>query len=684
MSAKGRIKAGRLSSFLIYSFSAIWLFSGCATKSSLNTTASGSLNDSQAPVNEKVSMNDIQTDTDMKLIPVSDRIAGDKPETATNREDKYIASEPRIILEPGISGQDQIIGIDFTMLEQGRSRLTVTTGKEVKYDLDRKGKNELTLNLYDISIPPLLLREIDTTHFQSALSMVKPVYSDEKNKVTLGLTLREMVPFHIKQSDKTLTVDFGPTAVKVPDMKIVPLNLVEAETRNLAAGQAASERHSASQVSDAGKPAQYTGERMSLDFIDTDVTHLFRLMNEVSEENIIWDPAIKGQKVSMILKDVPWDEALELILKNNDLAKRYVGRNIIWITTKQKMMQILAEEEAEARKMEQQLEAERQRLQEQKVKAEEDAPLITEYLPVDFAKADEIQKHIVLSDRGKMSIDTRTNTIIVTDVAAGIEKAKNTIRQFDAPVKQIMIEARIVDASENFSRDLGIKWNSATSFISNNEGNLNSLQDGASFSNNGEEGIGGSFSTNAPEGWAKNIGMSYGFLSSNGLSALTLDASLALAESTGTAKTLSAPKVIAQEGTSSRIVSGEKIYTTPTENVSQEERDAALTLNVTPTSISYNDYITLEITVTDNKNVNPTLDTTKEIQTTLMVKSGETIVIGGIIKENEGDIVSGVPVLKDIPGLGWLFKAKNKTLTKSEMLIFLTPTVLPSPVKSFK
>jgi type II secretory pathway component GspD/PulD (secretin) len=101
---------------------------------------------------------------------------------------------------------------------------------------------------------------------------------------------------------------------------------------------------------------------------------------------------------------------------------------------------------------------------------------------------------------------------------------------------------------------------------------------------------------------------------------------------------------------------------------------------VKPTSISYNDYVTLEIEVTDNKNVSATLDTTKKINTTLMVKSGETIVIGGIIKESESDNIAGIPILKDIPGLGWLFKAKTKTKDKSELLIFLTPTVLPSPV----
>jgi type IV pilus assembly protein PilQ len=671
MSTKGRINARRLSSFLIYPVSAIWLLSGCATKSSLNDT-SVTVHDDPASQIEQVAKNPLPSNAELKIIPVSDKISSEKPDITQQPEEKYVASEPRIMIEPSKSDQDQILGIDFTMLEQGKSRLTITTNNEVTYDLDRKGKNALSLNLYDVSIPPsVLLRKIDTTHFQSALDRVKPVYSKEKKSLSIGLSLREMVPFHIKQTDKGLTMDFGPTSVKAPDTKIIPLNLAEIETKKMAANQQQTVDVKTGEVmnSGAGKSLTFTDEPMeSLEFFNEDVTNILKLMNKVTKENIIFDDAIKGIKVNLILKDVPWNEAMELILRNYGLAKRYVGKNIVWITTKQKMAQILADEEAEARKLEQKLEEERQRLQDQKKKAEEDAPLITEYLPVDFASASEIKGHINTTNRGSMSIDSRTNTIIITDTAESIEAAKKTVKQFDTPVKQIMIEARIVDASDNFSRDLGLRWNSTTSFSrSDDNGNT----------------YGGTFSTNNPSGWAPNIGLSFSRLTSSGNGSIALNASLALAESQGTAKTLSAPKVIAQEGASARIVSGETIYTNPTENVAQTSRDAALTLDVTPTSISYNGFISMTLNVTDNKNVSPTLDTTKAITTTLMVKSGETIVIGGIIKETESDDATGVPILKDIPGLGWLFKANTKTRVKSELLIFLTPTVLPAPEKSF-
>jgi type IV pilus assembly protein PilQ len=413
---------------------------------------------------------------------------------------------------------------------------------------------------------------------------------------------------------------------------------------------------------------------MHLEFVNADITYILQLIYEVSKKNIIWDPEIKGKTVSMTLKDVPWDEALDLILDSNDLAKSYRGENIIWITTKAKMDKFLAEEETAAKKRQQEIQDELKRQEEAKTKSKEEEPLITEYVSVNFKDAAEVAKQIILTDADKkrgVSIiaDTKTDTIVITHTAAGIEAIKKTIKYFDAPLKQVMIEARIVDASDTFSRDLGLKWDSTS---------------GAEYTNdNGDGGkmtVGGNFSTNSPEGWASNIGLNFARLTSSGLGSLTLDASLALAESNGTAKTLSAPKVIAQEGTESTIKSGEVIQIAATENVAASEWPAELSLSVTPTTISSNNYITLTVNVSDDQRVDNSRKTTKTINTTLMVKSGETVVIGGIIKEKEGSNVNGIPVLKDIPGLGWLFKAKSKTTSKSELLIFLTPTVISSQV----
>jgi type IV pilus assembly protein PilQ len=434
-------------------------------------------------------------------------------------------------------------------------------------------------------------------------------------------------------------------------------------------------------------------DKMDLRFINVDVTLILQMVKDVSKENIIWDPEIKGKTVSMMLDAVPWDEALELILDSNDLARRDIGDNIIYITTRAKNDKYLADKMSEVKRLQQEQRDTEAAKRKAEAESKEQEPLITEYLPADFAKADEIKDHIKVSDRGKMTVDTRTNTIIITDTAESIEIAKKTLKQFDTPVKQIMIEARIVDATDKFRRDLGVRWNAVSEEtglgvdVTLESGTTGAKAGGgtnATYANDNNDGggtfVGGAFSSNAPGGWTNNIGIGLARLTSNGMGTLSLDASLALAESNGTAKTLSAPKVIAREGTSATIKSGDKIIIPATENVASTTLDATLSLSVTPTSVSYNDYITLEVEVTDDKAPSQTLVTTKAITTTLMVKSGETIVIGGIIKESDTEDEAGIPVLKDIPGLGWLFKAKTRQKTKTELLIFLTPTVLPLPV----
>ena len=427
----------------------------------------------------------------------------------------------------------------------------------------------------------------------------------------------------------------------------------------------------------------YTGTPMTMDFVNADVTNILRLIAEVSNLNIVWGPEVKGN-VSMRLKNVPWDQALDLILANNSLAKREVG-NVIWVTT----MGQLAKLEAEERRKRAEAEAELERLRDAEKKAKEAQrelePLVSGYLPVDFAKADDIKGHIILSDRGKLSVDTRTNTIIIKDVQSVIDEAKVIVDKFDTPVKQVMIEARIVDATNTFTRDLGVRWGS----VATGEEGLNAQYrdntgvsfglptDATSYSTGGDKLYGGTFSTNSPDGWINNIGLSFGYLTASSLGAITLDAQLALSESEGEVKIISAPKVIASNGESATINRGSTFYLEPAENVEPKEVNADLSLEVTP-NISFNNFVSMSVVVKDEQET-VRGKTGKNVTTKLMVKSGDTVVIGGIFKQDKTDSVSGIPGLKDIPGIGWLFKTNKKTDEKSELLIFLTPTVLPPP-----
>jgi type IV pilus assembly protein PilQ len=602
-----------------------------------------------------------------------------------DEKSEQVATEPRIFFEPDATDLNKILGIDFTMLQQGKSRLTVTTESKANYNLERKTPKTLLLTVEETIIPPLLLRRLDSTHFEGAVDRVTSGYSSTDKRLSLAISLRDIVPFHVDQSDSGIRIDFGPTSVKPPEKKIVPVKLVELEKVSSADTGMKWEASKASKKERPKIPGlgarNYKGAPMTMDFVNADVTNILRLIGEVSSLNIIWGPEVKGM-VSMRLKNVPWDQALDLLLANNDLGMRRQGK-VIWVTTKKRLQQIEAEERKKIEEAEARIEAERKRKLEEREQAKKLEPLITEYFPVDFSVADEIKEHIFLSERGTTRVDKRTNTIIMKDIAANIEEARKIIKRFDMPVKQIMIEARIVDASTDFIRDLGIQWTQDTSYQYRTDTSVDFLENDLSGDTTitaGEALYGGAFSTNAPEDWAPNIDLVVGSLTGNALGFLSLDATLALAETESQAKIISAPKVIASNGQEATISRGDVIIIPATENVESTTLDATLSLTVTPT-VSFNDYITLAVDVTDDQAPTTSRLLQKAVTTTLMVKSGDTVVIGGIYKEEKGEGESGIPYLRDIPFLGWLFKAQSKTLKKSELLIFLTPTVLSFPTK---
>jgi type IV pilus assembly protein PilQ len=384
----------------------------------------------------------------------------------------------------------------------------------------------------------------------------------------------------------------------------------------------------------------------------------------------------------MRLKNVPWDQALDMILANNSLAKREQG-NVIWITTVSKMAQY----ESDERKRREEIDAETKRkLDEQKKQAELE-PLITEYLPLDFASTKDIKPHLdsIKSARGKVSEDDRTNTMIMTDTVSVLESAGKLVKQFDVPVKQIMIEARVVDATDEFTRNLGVKWTNRTKAYYFNKGTgtytvppTAFTGDGTPLNTTGQLAYGTTFSTNAPTSWASNIGFAVARITNSGAGFLTLDAQLALSESEGKSKTISAPKVIAREGTEAIIKRGATLLfqTGTSDKVDYKEVEALLELIVTPIKVSFNDFITLKVKVTDDVPVGKDQINKKSIETTLMVKTGDTVVLGGIYKEEGSNQESGIPFLRRIPILGYIFNAKTRFLNKSELLIFITPSVL--------
>ena len=614
--------------------------------------------------------------------------------------------DPRIFFKERPGELTQILGLDFTLLEQGKSRLIVTTDKKARYDLNQKGPKSLVLNIPQATIPPLIMRHMDSKYFEGAVELVKTSLSPAERGVSIAISLREIVPFHVKQSETELTIEFGPTSLRPPEKRIVPLKqakavpadaplppLVPAASHQTVAQMQMQVQPSAPALPGTASPPalfpgmvkQYTGTPMTMDFVNADVTNILRLIAEVSNLNIVWGPEVRGT-VSMRLKEVPWDQALDLVLDNNNLSMRRQA-NVIWVTTRAQMAQVEAEERRRIQEYEARLEAERRRVIEEKEKERELEPLVTEYIPVDFAKASEILPLLSLSETGRtrggrLSVDARTNMIIMTDIVSNVRDAKETVKIFDTPVKQVMIEARIVDATDDFTRDLGLKWDNFQIQKRNQGGTFSTFSapptasSPLGFTPDGRMASPG-FSSNAPSAWAPNLGLVFSKLSASGLTASLLDAKLALSEAEGKTKIISAPKVIAMNGQAATISRGDSIIIPATENVASEQLDATLSLEVTPT-VSYNNYVSLDVKVTDDNAPSNVRILKKSVSTKLMIRSGDTVVIGGIYTENESFNEDGIPGLRRLPLLGWLFKARRTNLQKTELLIFLTPTVIPS------
>jgi len=399
----------------------------------------------------------------------------------------------------------------------------------------------------------------------------------------------------------------------------------------------------------------YKGTRISLNLVDADIKQVFRLFHEISGLNFVLDPGVSG-RVTIVLDQVPWTQALDLILKNNGLDKSYEG-NVLRIAATQKLAQ-----EAAARK--------------QLKEAEElEVEPITMTRTLSYAKAEDVQRVIresgILSTRGKVIVDPRTNTLIVSDVPKKVEPLDKLISTLDSETPQVMIEARIVETSKRFSRDMGIMWGFQARADASRGTSTN-----LSFPHNASMRYGLNLPGNSG---ASQLAFSFG----NIVDSFTLDMALNALEEEGQGRILSSPKVATQNNERAEIEQGVRIpivNTTATE-INVEFVSASLLLNVTP-QITAEGTIILDVVVENNspdfQNTAggiPTI-TTQRAQTKVLISDGGTTVIGGIFVVREGNAEIGVPWFRKIPGLGWMFKNQRITDENRELLIFITPKIV--------
>ena len=432
----------------------------------------------------------------------------------------------------------------------------------------------------------------------------------------------------------------------------------------------------------------YSGAPLSLEFQDVSVRTILEVLAQHTNTNIVASDSVSGN-ITLRLINVPWDQALDIILKSKNLDKRVNG-NVIWVAPAAE----LAKQESDELKAQ----------QEKKVLD----PLRTEYIRLNYAKAENVRTLIeagratsdrssantsLLTDRGTVTIDTRTNTLIVKDTAETISNIRDLISKIDIAVKQVMIEARIVSATDTFSKELGVKWGILSQGAASNRnllvgGNLSTIDslktyttatnaDGTTYPVYSGLTAANNLSVNL--GAANPAGsIAFGLLS---ISDLLLDLELSAMQADNKGEVISSPKVLTADKQTAKIMSGTQIpyqEASASGATSTSFIEAALSLEVTP-NITPEGRIGLDLSIENGSPtiINGATAVSKDsIKTNVVVDDGQTVVLGGVFKNTLGNDVTKIPFLGDLPYVDRFFKRTSKSNNKQELLIFVTPKLV--------
>ena len=576
--------------------------------------------------------------------------------------------------EPAPSGSSKITSIDFAS-EDGQSKLLISLdGKAMVTNPVRDG-NKIQFSVKNTTLPRSLRREFDTLAFPSAIYSATPylVNAAGQPEVRFVVLLKGDVPYRLQETSTGYVFNvtdgsYAQAGDAVSGMQPVPAEGQFSDTpmpmmpaASLQPGMIPAEGQAPVPVIEqigGTQQKRYTGEKTSLVFDSADVRDILRLIAEISELNIIAADDVEGN-VTLRLIDVPWDQALDLILDVTGLGMLQDG-NVVRVLPKERIRS-MKEAELTAARSQEKLE-----------------PLATEVVSVSYAdlKSVAAPARDLLSDRGTITEDSRNKLLIVTDVQQRINQVKDLIAILDTPERQVMIEARIVQVNSNYSRDLGVNWYLfADSDGGSSDPTFSSLTGG-----------GGSFFVDIFDEDTGDLLITSGLNSTmsigNILDDVVLDLQISALESNGKGKVISTPRVTTLNGEKAAISQGTTIpyQTSGADGPKTEFVNAELKLEVTPV-INPDDSIILEILATnDSPSVTtgataPSIDT-KRAETKVLVKDGETTVIGGIFVENVQESDEGIPVLMNIPILGHAFKASKRQTTRDELLVFITPRIM--------
>ncbi len=540
-----------------------------------------------------------------------------------------------------------IEGIDFRRGDDGEGRIIVTlSDPSIGVDMNQVG-GKIVLDFLGAELPSELDRRLDVVDFATPVKEIDTKGNINGTRMQISTTTQEYD--HLAyQSGNTFIVE------------VRPLDKQEEEARKAQVG--------------------FTGERLSLNFQDIEVRAVLQLIADFTGLNMVASDTVAGN-VTLRLKNVPWDQALDIILKAKGLGMRQID-NVIMVAP--------TEEIAAREKLE--LEASKQ--------VEDLAPLHTEFVRVNYAEAGGLavlikaEENNLLSDRGSVTVDERTNTLIIQDTSASLESIRQMLLTLDIPVRQVLIESRIVNADEDFAKDLGVRFgyakNTKQGFPITREAIGGTATSPAVLFSGSEAGNIEDSGGTVFEG-AENLLVDLPALASGagaslvigkiGSYLLQLELTALIAEGRG--EDIASPKVITTNQREAIIESGVEI---PYEEASSSGataisfKKAVLSLKVTP-QITPDDRILLDLHVNQDTQGAviaggiPVINT-KNVSTQVMVDNGETVVLGGVYTRTKNNIVDRVPFFGDLPYVGFLFKRTQETTGKNELLIFVTPKIL--------
>jgi len=567
--------------------------------------------------------------------------------------------------------------VEFVGEEAGKSTVIIGTTRPVQYDLVKTSDQRVSLKLMNTHVPEQHLRPLITSRFDSAVDRVSP--SQDKQAAVVAIDLREGVSYSAEQVGNVIRVNFADSAIPpkpyedaqppawkagaAPSPAARPLPAYEpVPAKGVAAPKPVTVPRAGSAVETDSKEKVYTGEKIALDFYDTDIKNVFRILQEISGKNFAIDKGVTGKVTLALQKPVPWDQVLDLVLKMNGLGVIQEGdiirvASLATLQQEEKMHQALVKAEQDSKKLE--------------VEAE---PLITVYLPINYSTAKtEVLPHlntIITKDRGVAIVDERNNQIIFTDTAEKVKQAKEIIAKIDTVTAQVSIEARVVEANSSFTREIGFDWGTIT---------IDAFKIG------GAAKVGPTTyqANNIPSTFRPNNTLGFNFSTLFGTNIAIVDAKLSASELEGKTTIISSPKIVTLNHKEAIIKQGLEVpYQEPTSSgltSATSFKKVDLLLKVTP-HVSQDHRIIMKIFITKNDVVDPLAAvpaiSTNEAQTEILVEDGDTIVIGGILKDTKKLADQGIPGLKKLPAMGWLFRSEKTDLQKNELLIFITPRVI--------